>query len=85
MKVGGKPEPVWVASHSDDLWLEAKYLTSPEIAGSPRNISRYRLFTLTGGVEHCMDVGGKPPIFKQTSNTPAYVRGLSGLGLSLVC
>ncbi len=34
---------MYVARCLDDLWMEAIYLSSLEIAGSPRNISRYRL------------------------------------------
>ncbi len=34
---------MYVARCLDDLWMEVICLTSLEIAGSPRNISRYRL------------------------------------------
>ena len=40
MKIGGKPELVWVAIQLDDLWLEAKYQSNLEIAGSPRKVYR---------------------------------------------
>ena len=38
MKIGGRPELVWVAIQLDDLWLEAKYQSNLEIAGSPRKV-----------------------------------------------
>ena len=38
MKVDKRPEPVVVAITWDDLWLEAIYLSNPEIAGSPRKV-----------------------------------------------
>ena len=38
MKIVGRPEPVVVAMTWDDLWLEAIYLSNPEIAGSPRKV-----------------------------------------------
>ena len=43
MKIRRTPEPVVVAMTWDDLWLEAKYLSSSEIAGSPRKVYRDRL------------------------------------------
>ena len=42
MKIGGRPEPVWVAIRWDDLWLAAKYQSNLEIAGSPRKVYRDR-------------------------------------------
>ena len=36
----------------DDLWLGVICQSSPEIAGSPRNIFRYSGVVLFGGVEH---------------------------------
>ena len=38
MKISGRPELVVVAMTWDDLWLEAIYLSNPEIAGSPRKV-----------------------------------------------
>jgi len=38
VKTEGKPEPVVVAITWDDLWLEAKYQSDLEIAGSPRKV-----------------------------------------------
>ena len=46
-----------VAKGSDDLWLEVICQSNSEIAGSPRNISRYSLGRITVGVEHCKGVG----------------------------
>ena len=40
---------MYVARCLDDLWMEVICLTSLEIAGSPRNISRYRLYVHTLG------------------------------------
>ena len=60
---------MYVARSLDDLWVEAKYLTSLEIAGSPRNISWYRLYVNLSGVEHWLGVIGKPVTFNQTPNT----------------
>ena len=37
-KCDKRPEPVVVAITWDDLWLEAIYLSNPEIAGSPRKV-----------------------------------------------
>jgi hypothetical protein len=47
---------VYVARCSDELWVAVKCQSSLEIAGSPRNISRYRLMLSSVGVEHWMDV-----------------------------
>ena len=45
----GRPEPVVVSITWDEMWLEVICLTNSEIAGSPRNISRYSLkFTCRG-------------------------------------
>ena len=60
---------MYVARCLDDLWVEAKYLTSLEIAGSPRNISWYRLKVHPSGVEHWMGVGEQSPALNQTPNT----------------
>ncbi len=50
MKIRGTPELVWVAIRWDDLWLEAKYQPSSEIAGSPRKVYRDRpLIFIVGG------------------------------------
>jgi hypothetical protein len=48
---GWRPAPVYVARCSDELWLAVICQSSLEIAGSPRNISRYRLMLrkLCGG------------------------------------
>ena len=53
MKIGGRPELVWVAIQLDDLWLGAKYQSNLEIAGSPRKVYR----------DHAMSVvaGGRAP------------------------
>ena len=42
MKIGGRPEPVWVAIQWDDLWIEVICQASLEIAGSPRKVYRDR-------------------------------------------
>src|SRR3989338_8954065 len=42
-RAGGRPEPVVVSITWDEMWLEVICLTNSEIAGSPRNISRYSL------------------------------------------
>ena len=55
MKIGRRPEPVVVSITWDEMWLEVICLTNSEIAGSPRNISRYSLKGLSIGVEHWMD------------------------------
>ena len=47
---------MYVARCLDELWIVAIYQSSPELAGSPRNISRYRLTLNVVGVEHWMDV-----------------------------
>ena len=41
-----------VAKGLDDLWIEVICQTSSEIAGSPRNICRYRVKIKAVGVEH---------------------------------
>ena len=41
MKIGWRPEPVSVAIGWDEVWLEVKFQSNSEIAGSPRNIFRY--------------------------------------------
>ena len=46
---------MYVARCSDELWIAVICQSSPEIAGSPRNISRYRLTLSYMGVEHWMD------------------------------
>ena len=52
MKIEARPVPLSGSKGSDDLWLEVICLTSPEIAGSPRNIYRYSGVVFFGGVEH---------------------------------
>ena len=52
MKIGGRPEPVVVSITWDEMWLGVICQTNSEIAGSPRNISRYSLKVLIAGVEH---------------------------------
>ena len=42
MKIGGRPEPVWVAIRWDDLWIVVICLSNLEIAGSPRKVYRHR-------------------------------------------
>ena len=42
MKIGKRPEPLYVAICSDDLWLGVKCQTSLEIAGSPRKVYGHR-------------------------------------------
>ena len=46
---------MYVTRCSDELWVAVKCQSSPEIAGSPRNISRYRLMLSCVGVEHWMN------------------------------
>ena len=46
-----------VARRLDELWLGVICQSSLEIAGSPRNISRYGLKIIITGVEHWMDRG----------------------------
>jgi hypothetical protein len=36
----------------DEVWLEVICLANLEIAGSPRNIFRYRVMLICRGVEH---------------------------------
>ena len=43
---------MYVARCSDELWLEVKCQTNPEIAGSPRNAFRCSLGFILLGVEH---------------------------------
>ena len=38
----------------DDLWIAEKFLSNPEIAGSPRNSFRASLDASDAGVEHCL-------------------------------
>lgn len=45
-----------VAIVLDEVWLEMICLTNSEIAGSPRNISRYSPKVSVVGVEHWMDL-----------------------------
>ena len=47
-----------VAIVLDEVWLEVICLTNSEIAGSPRNISRYSLKVIYVGVEHWIDSSG---------------------------
>jgi hypothetical protein len=42
-KLGWRSEPVYVAKCWDELWVEVKCQTNPEIACSPRNAFRYSL------------------------------------------
>ena len=35
-----RPEPVWIANRSDELWVGVKGQSKAEIAGSPRNALR---------------------------------------------
>ncbi len=52
-----RAEPVHAARCLDELWIGVICQSSPEIAGSPRNVSRYRLvFEAFGGraLEGCL-------------------------------
>ena len=69
----------------DDLWIAVICQTSPEIAGSPRNIFRYSLKVSLAGVEHCLDIGDLSLIFRQTPNTAKIYLGVSAWGLSSRC
>ena len=40
---------MWVENRSDELWIGVKGQSNLEIAGSPRNIFRYSLATLSIG------------------------------------
>ena len=40
---------MYAAKCWDELWVEEKFQTNTEIAGSPRNVFRYSLRLLTGG------------------------------------
>ena len=40
---------MWVENRSDELWIGVKGQSNLEIAGSPRNIFRYSLATLSAG------------------------------------
>jgi hypothetical protein len=60
---------MWVENRSDELWVGVKGQSSSEIAGSPRNVSRYGLGKYPWEVEHCMGEGVSPPTDpKQTPN-----------------
>ena len=40
-KTASRLELTSVAKLGDDLWIEEKFQSNPEIAGSPRNVWRY--------------------------------------------
>ena len=40
---------MWVENRSDDLWVGVKGQSSLEIAGTPRNISKYSLVEVIHG------------------------------------
>ena len=82
MKIGGRPEPVSVEIGWDEVWLEVICLTNSEIAGSPRNISRYSLKVLIAGVEHWIDFATQVVRSNQTPNTAMYTFGVSPIRLS---
>ena len=62
-----------VTKGSDELWVGMKYQSNVEIAGSPRNVSRYsRYISPTAGVERWWDAGGASLTnSRQTANTAA--------------
>ncbi len=47
-----RTEPTAVEKYADDLWLEEKFITKPEIAGSPRNSFRASVASSPLEVEH---------------------------------
>ena len=59
MKVGWRTELGCVAKLRDDLWIEVKCQSNPEIAGSPRNIFRYSVLCILSEVEHWMATAAK--------------------------
>ena len=73
---------MYVSICLDEMWLEVICLTNSEIAGSPRNISRYSLKVKTVGVEHWMVRQAKASQTNQTPNTIVYSFGVSPIRLS---
>ena len=51
-KIKRRTEPVFVEKDSDDLWIEEKFQSNTEIAGSPRNSFRASLGVSLAEVEH---------------------------------
>ena len=49
-----RPEPMFVAKSSDELWVGVKGQSNLVIAGSPRNVFRYSLSVSLTGVGHWM-------------------------------
>ena len=49
---------MWVENCSDDLWIGVKGQSNQEIAGSLRNIFRYRLICCSAGVKPQFRLGG---------------------------
>ena len=49
-----------VENRSDELWIGVKGQSNLEIAGSPRNIFRYSLATLSIGGRALNGLGGSP-------------------------
>ena len=49
---------MWVENRSDELWVGVKGQSSSEIAGSPRNVSRYGLRAISLGGRALQGRGG---------------------------
>ena len=69
---------MYVAKCSDELWIEVKCQTNPEIAGSRRNSFRASVTPFSTGGRALNEVGGKKPTeLNQTPNadTPRVAVG----------
>ncbi len=74
---------MYAARCSDELWLEVKCLSNQEIAGSLRNIFRYRLSLSVVGVEHWLRVRGETHGVLSNSEYHHVFRGTQYLGAKL--
>jgi hypothetical protein len=73
-KTTWRPERVSVENGSEELGVEVKCLSNPEIAGSPRKVLRYRLGRSLREVEHGMGKGPSP--VTESNPTPKALRGV---------
>ena len=67
---------MYVAKCSDELWIEVKCQTNPEIAGSRRNSFRASVISFSIGGRALNEVGGKMLTeLNQTPNTDTLKNG----------
>ena len=84
-KIKWRTEPISVKKLPDEVWIEEKFQSNSEIAGSPRNSFRTSLVLLAHGGRALNEVGAnKVTELYQTTNTISKYSGVRLRELSSV-